>query len=401
MQTSSNNDLGRSPGQLVTIAVLATSSLTIMANATISASLPGLLEHFSDVPNIETLLGFMVSLPSLSIVLSAALFGILAERFGRKPVLLTAFSLYAMGGASGLYLDSIVGLLIGRVVLGLGVAGIMTVATMLAADLWSGQARIKFMGKQAAFTSLGGVIFIALGGLLAELSWRGAFSIYLLAIPIAVFAVLHLEIKQKATESLLKQKVPLDWGVCLKICVLAFLSMSVFYLIPTRLPFVITGIGVTSASISGLVLAAGTLAGVVASVNFQRVRKFLSPLAIFALGFSCYAVGYGIIAIGTSLTQIIIGSMIAGLGVGFIMPNQNNWLMGAIPPEASGRAAGILTTFVFAGQFAAPLFAGIANQYVSQQGIFAVFAIASGLLAAILVVLVNREVHQTGAELKC
>ena len=192
MQGNPNTDPGTSPGRAATIAVLAISSLTIMANATISPSLPGLAKQFADTPEIESFLGLMLSLPSLTIILTAALFGIAAERFGRKPVLLVALVLYAIGGASGLIVDTMTGLLAGRVVLGLGVAGTMTIATMLAGDLWTGQARMKFMGKQAAFMSLGGIIFIALGGFLAEASWRGAFGLYLLSLPIAVFAMLGL-----------------------------------------------------------------------------------------------------------------------------------------------------------------------------------------------------------------
>lgn len=153
----------------------------------------------------------MLSLPSLTIILTAALFGIAAERFGRKPVLLIALILYAIGGASGLIVDTMNGLLVGRIILGLGVAGTMTIATMLAGDLWTGQARMKFMGKQAAFMSLGGIIFIALGGFLAEASWRGAFGLYLLAVPIAAFAMFGLEAEPAKETSANRQKVPLDW----------------------------------------------------------------------------------------------------------------------------------------------------------------------------------------------
>ena len=59
----------------VALTVLALASLTIMANATIAPSLPGLTAAFADVPNIATIAGLALSLPSLSIVATAALFG--------------------------------------------------------------------------------------------------------------------------------------------------------------------------------------------------------------------------------------------------------------------------------------------------------------------------------------
>lgn len=391
MQGNPNTDPGTSPGRAATIAVLAISSLTIMANATISPSLPGLAKQFADTPEIESLLGLMLSLPSLTIILTAALFGIAAERFGRKPVLLVALVLYAIGGASGLTVDTMSGLLAGRVVLGLGVAGTMTVATMLAGDLWTGQARMKFMGKQAAFMSLGGIIFIALGGFLAEASWRGAFGLYLLSLPIAVFAMLGLGAEPAKNTNASPDKAPLDWAICLKVGTLAFLTMGLFYVIPVRLPFIVQQVGVTSTTVSGLALASVTFAGMLASINYQRIGQMLSPVGIYALGFGCFAVGYGLIATAGGLPQVIIGSMVSGVALGAIMPNQNNWLMGSVHPQARGRAAGVLTTFVFAGQFAGPLFAGVASLFVSLHGIFAVFAIAAGVLSVTLMILARSE----------
>lgn len=391
MQANPHNDPGIAPGRVATIAVLAISSLTIMANATISPSLPGLAKQFAETPEIESLLGLMLSLPSLTIILTAAIFGIAAERFGRKPVLLVALILYAIGGASGLIVDTMNGLLLGRVILGLGVAGTMTIATMLAGDLWTGQARMKFMGKQAAIMSLGGIIFIALGGFLAEASWRGAFGLYLLAIPIAAFAMFGLEAEPVRDTSTDRPKVALDWGICLKVGTLAFLTMGLFYVIPVRLPFIVEEVGVTSTTISGLTLASVTFAGMLASINYQRIGQTLSPLGIYALGFACFAVGYGLIATAGGLTQIIIGSMFSGLALGAIMPNQNNWLMSVVQPQARGRAAGVLTTFIFAGQFAGPLFAALADLFVSLNGIFAVFAIAAGILSIVLMVLASRD----------
>ncbi len=129
------------PGGLVTAAVLGMSAMTIMANATISPSLPALRAHYADVEGIETLAGLLLTLPSLAIVVSAGLMGWLADRMDRQKLLLACGLLYALGGTSGLWVDSFGAMLAGRVVLGLGVAGTMILATAWAADLWQGAAR--------------------------------------------------------------------------------------------------------------------------------------------------------------------------------------------------------------------------------------------------------------------
>ena len=68
--------------------------------------------------------------------------------------------MYAVAGTSGFWLNDIHLILIGRFFLGLGVAGIMTSATTLIGDYFTGESRNKFMSLQSAFIALGGLLFI-------------------------------------------------------------------------------------------------------------------------------------------------------------------------------------------------------------------------------------------------
>lgn len=79
MPDRSSRTLASPPGPLVTAAVLLLAAMTMMANATISPSLPGLRDHYAHVPGIDTLAGLVVTLPSLAVVLTASLMGALAD----------------------------------------------------------------------------------------------------------------------------------------------------------------------------------------------------------------------------------------------------------------------------------------------------------------------------------
>ena len=189
------------PGRLVTTAVLLLAATTIMSNATIAPSLPGIKAHFAATPGIETLAPLLLSLPSISIVLTAGLFGWLADRMSRQPLLLVAGLLAMIGGTSGLWADTMTMLLIGRVVLGIGVGGTMTLAMTWGADLWQGPARARYMGLQGAAMSAGGVLVLILGGALAQLGWRGSFAVYLVILPITLLAVAALAPASRAMEA--------------------------------------------------------------------------------------------------------------------------------------------------------------------------------------------------------
>lgn len=145
------------PTRAVTWAVLGLASMTIMANATVASSLPGLRAHYAHVAHIETLAGLIVTLPSLAIVMSAGLMGELIDRWDRQKLLLVTAVLYAIGGTSGLWAESLWGMLAGRLALGLGVAGTMNLGMTWASDLWQGPARARFWGCRGRRSRLRGL----------------------------------------------------------------------------------------------------------------------------------------------------------------------------------------------------------------------------------------------------
>src|SRR5689334_16693456 len=84
------------------IALLMAASLTTMANATISPALPGLARLFVDDPNTAMLVRLLVPAPSLSVALCAPFAGLVADRWGRRPLLLVGVTLFVIAGCAGL-----------------------------------------------------------------------------------------------------------------------------------------------------------------------------------------------------------------------------------------------------------------------------------------------------------
>lgn len=218
--------------------LLAVSSLTVMAGATISPSLPAIQAHFADVPAVAVLARLVLTLPALFIALGAPLAGVLVDRWGRKPLLVVCVLLYAVAGVSGVYLDALTPILIGRALLGLAVAGIMTASVTLVADYFEGDQRTSFLGLQAGFMAFGGFIFLTAGGFLAGISWRGPFFIYLFALVLLPGVLWSLYEPQRG--SLISKNmpdVPMPWAALALIYGFAFVGMIVFYMVPVQLPF--------------------------------------------------------------------------------------------------------------------------------------------------------------------
>ena len=241
-----------------------------MSGATVSPSLPAMKQQFESAipfqggfanadPDLRTtLVKLVITLPALFIVIGSPIAGIVVDKFVRKPLLLITAVLYGFAGSSGLFLESLPAILVGRAVLGLAVAGVMVSATTLIADYYSGPARAAFMGLQAGFMGLGGVVFLTLGGALAQQNWHYPFGIYLFAWPIALLVFAFIiepdrsnsskpNMGESATDST-SQSTPV--GVMVIVYGLTTLSQIAFYLIPVQLPFYLDGLVKAMASLN-------------------------------------------------------------------------------------------------------------------------------------------------------
>jgi MFS family permease len=90
-----------------------------------------------------TLIGIALGSYGLSQGLLQIPFGILSDRFGRKPILTIGLVLFAVGSLFGAYTDSIYGMIIARIIQGMGAVGSVLIA--LLADLTTDEVRTKAM----------------------------------------------------------------------------------------------------------------------------------------------------------------------------------------------------------------------------------------------------------------
>lgn len=376
--------------------LLFASMLTIMSGATISPSLPAIEAHFAGVENVELLTRFVLTVPALLIALCAPLAGGLADRYGRRRLLIGAIVLYGGAGMSGLVLDTLPGLLVGRAFLGTAVAVIMTVATALAGDYFSGRERDRFMGLQASFIGFGGLVFLTSGGLLAELHWRAPFAVYASAFVLLPAVLLFLVEPARAhlSPAATGRVAPGGGGVGTAIAALfatAVLNSVVFYLVPTQLPFYLHALGTPAPSQAGLAIGLFTLSSAVVALAYGRVRARLGIPGTFALGFGLMAAGYGIVAAAATFAAIGLGLVITGIGMGLVMPNLGAAAMTLAPPAIHGRVAGGLTASIFLGQFLSPL---ASQPLVAAYGFAGAYRVAAVTVAAAAVLAVGLATWQ-------
>lgn len=366
------------------ITLLFITSLTVMSGATIAPSLPAIADNFAGQPMVDILSRLVLTAPAIAIALLATSAGVVVDAVGRRLLLIVGALLYAVAGSSGLWLDGLWALIVGRIALGLAVAILMTTATTLIGEMFDGSARERFGGIQGAFLAIGGVVFITLGGVLAAWHWRAPFAVYLVAL-VAIPAVLAF-VREPEGAAKARRDDKANSGAILPtrfvvgVAGLATIFAVLFYMMPVQLPFLLNQLGVDNEFHIGLVIAAGTLSGAAASLGFGRLKARADFPAILTGAFLAMALGYEVIALAPNAWWAAAGASVAGIGVGLIFPSMNVWVLARVPGPVRGRAIGTLTAAIFLGQFLSPL---VAQPGIALLGLDGTYALAGAIALAV------------------
>lgn len=370
----------------IKITLLLASSMSVMAAAIIAPSLPGMGQHFTG--HSDVLIKLILTMPALLIALSGAPLGHLADRFGRKRLLLISLLLYGAAGFSGYWAESLVALLAGRAVLGVAVAGIISMSTTLIGDYFEPGERARFLGFQGSFMVLGGLLFLNLGGVLAEWNWRGPFIVYLASIALLPMAARVLyEPKREPAEraGAPRCKAPVDRPTTALVYILAMLGMMLLYVVPTQLPFFLAEKANIGSAAVGFAISTTTLTSAVVSFFYGRIQALSSFAGIYAAAFFLIAAGYLVVGIANSYAIVTLGVALSGFGLGLFMPNGAVWLMSITSERARGRIIGGYTSMLFLGQFLSPL--AVAPLAALSPSLGYVFLAAAAIAVALAVVL--------------
>ncbi|WP_313512591.1 MFS transporter [Pseudomonas sp.] len=158
----------------------------------ISSLITPIKEHFG---LSDEQIGRLSSSFTIAGIVGAPLFGYLANRFGRKPVLFAGVALWSFASIASGWAEGFLGLLFWRVLTGFGEAAYGGLAPSWLADLYRPKWRNLVFSLYMLRNKIGSAVALALGGwLAAEYGWRVAF--YIAGIPGLLLALVLLWIRE-------------------------------------------------------------------------------------------------------------------------------------------------------------------------------------------------------------
>lgn len=183
--SSTISPAGASPTDAVRSQRIGSRELLILVSAIMALTALGIdmmLPAFDDIRRAFDLAdgsadtGKIVTVFFLGLALAQVVYGPLADRFGRKPVLYLGVAIYLIGAVGSALAPSFRLMLVSRFVWGVGAAGSRVVATAIVRDRFEGAAMAKAMSQIMAVFVLVPILAPALGSaVIAVVPWRGVF----------------------------------------------------------------------------------------------------------------------------------------------------------------------------------------------------------------------------------
>jgi len=377
-----------SKSRLRNLTILVGSTAMMLATAGLAPALPGMAAAFQAVPNAALLVRVLLTLPALSGAAAAPFAGLLMDWWGRKPVIVVSLLLFGLAGSAGFVLDSLAGILISRLLLGLAAAGLASGFLTLVTDYFTGARLNQFLGYLGAFAGFAGVVFQFLSGALADIGWRFPFLLHLVAFVILLGVLLAIDEPrtraQAQPQSTAPERIAFPFTAIGLIYAVALLGIGAVFVLIVYLPFYLTSQAGVSNSQVGLALSLQALPAGFIALQYQRLRTRLSVQAIAAVTFLALGSSLLVAALTSSYALVVAGLLLGGIGLGLLPPNLIAWLAVVAPPAARGRAVGGLNTALFLGQFLSPLLTQPLIEQVGTAGSFGVVGALCLLMAVVV-----------------
>jgi MFS family permease len=380
------------------------SCLPVLGAVLLAPVLPRMQDHFEGVTGSAALVPLVLTVPALSLALLAPFAGVVVDRLGRKRLLVAATVLYALFGTVPLWLDSLHGILLSRVLVGVAEAAIMTACTTLIGDYYSGRVRDRYLALQTMCASASATLFFVLGGALGAAGWRAPFWLYAVGLLLAPVMARALPNPTTAGLGALPNPTTAGLGVSTDsgpgprpfpvrrmagLCLLTVFGAVVFYTVPVEMSYLLDDLDVDSTGVIGAVTAVASAATVLGSLVFTRLtgdpRRRLPVLLL-----PC-AAGFLVMGVADGLPLLIAGAVLNCFGTGLLLPSLLTLAMSRLEYADRGRGIGLWTAAFFLGEFVCPLvLLGGKGALGSLASAVALLGFATLTVSAVLLPLARR-----------
>lgn len=267
-----------------------------------------------------------ISSLNLFVMLFALLAAILVAKgiCSKKTIVVSGLLIYGTTGLAVIFLHSqFWNIWLLSVLIGAGTGFFVSMFTSILIDYFNEHEMRMASGLQASAVNMGGVVFGALGGILATFIWFGGYLLELTGLLFAVIAFLAVPHQKKtahaSTGAKAGKKTPLPFAVYYY-GFATFIFFLLYIACGSNIAPHLAQAGIESPAVAGvassLQMAGGVVSGLLFSKLSAKFKDMLLPIAFVIL-----FVGFTILNVGQSLLALdLIGVFVVGAALSILFP---------------------------------------------------------------------------------
>jgi ACDE family multidrug resistance protein len=340
-------------------------AVTLMAVLGVSSITPAFPQIVRELGISSAQVGLLITFFTLPGIILAPFLGVLADRIGRKRILVPSLFLFAIAGAACAFIHHFHMLLLLRALQGAGAAALGALNVTIIGDLYSGTQRAEAMGLNTSVLNIGTASYPTIGGALALLGWYYPFALPVLAIPVGIFVLMSLKNPEPKSTRRMREYLSGTWrylkdirAISLFVATLvAFVLLYGAYL--TYLPILLDERFGASSFIIGIVLSSMSLTTAIVASQLGRLSNRFTLGSIIKAAFAVYALALVLMPFMPGLWLLLIPAIIFGLAHGAGLPAILTAVAGLAPLEHRAAFMSINGAVLRLGQTVGPALMGL------------------------------------------
>ena len=359
----------------------------IMGVASITPAFPRIVKEL----NISAKdVGLLISVFSFPGILLTPFLGIVADRWGRKRIIIPFLVLFGIAGGLCFFVRDFKLLLILRLIQGIGAAPLGSLTVTIIGDLYSGKELVAAMGYNSSIRSIGSAGYPAIGGALAMIGWHYPFILPVIAVPIGFLVLSTLKVPEPKNELHIREHLNIVWkklrnrqvAGLLVIGIIIFIMLFGSYM--TCFPLLLGNSFSASPLIIGLIIACVSLIAAFTSSQLGKIIKLFSKKAILKISFILYTLALLIIPFISQLRLFFIPVVIFGVAHGMSIPIIQALFAEAAPLKYRATFMSVSGMTFRIGQTLGPFLMGLV---IGVWGIGGAFYAGAGLSIIIFIII--------------
>ena len=373
-------------------------SITLMAVLGVASITPAFPGMQSALNTSAEQIGLLITVFTLPGVFLAPALGVMADRYGRKRILVPSLLLFGVAGFLCGVIHTFHYLLLMRFFQGIGAASLGSLNVTLIGDLYTGRERIAAMGYNASVLSIGTASYPVIGGILAMFGWYFPFFLPALALPIGLVVLFSLQNPEpSASQSLARYlRETLKSLANRQVTGLLLASVATFVLIYgsylTYFPFLVDERFSAPPYVIGLLMSSMSFTTAVTASQLGKLSRRFSEVSLFRFAFVLYAISLALIPFLANIYFLLGPLVIFGIAQGLNIPSIQTLLAGLAPIEYRGVFMSLNGMALRTGQTIGPVLMGMVY---AMAGLDAVYY-AGAAISALMLVLVLAMIRPAG-----